>query len=55
MKRWVKDIFTLNDIVQFTPHSYQTKSMSEAEHGGPDWKYTQMRSLKKLKKEKHKA
>ena len=55
MKRWVKDIFTLNNIVEFSPHSYQAKSVSEAKHGSPDWKYTQMRLLKKLKKEKHKA
>ena len=34
--RWVKDIFTLNNIVGFSPHSYQAESMSKAEHGGPN-------------------
>ena len=36
MKRWVKDIFTLNDIVEFSPHNYQAESMSKAEHGRPN-------------------
>ena len=44
-----KDIFTLNNIVEFSPHA--TRSMSKAEHGGPNWKCTQTRLLKK----KHKA
>ena len=52
MKRLVKDIFTLNNIVEFPPHNYQAESMSKAEHGGPNWKYTQTRLLRE---KKHKA
>ena len=48
-RRWVKDIFTLNNIVEFSPHSYQAESMSKAEHGGPNGKYTETRLLKKNK------
>ena len=36
MRRWVKGIFTLNNIVEFSPHSYQTEAMSKVEHGGPN-------------------
>ena len=46
------DIFTLNNIVEFSSHSYQTESMSKAEHCGPNRKYTQTRLLRK---KKHKA
>ena len=34
MRKWVKD--TLNNIVEFSPYSYQAESMSKAEHGGPN-------------------
>ena len=47
MKSWVKDIFTLNTIVEFS--LIATRSVSKAEHGGPKWKYTQARLLKKKK------
>ena len=47
MKGWFKDIFTPNNIVEFSPHSYQTESMSKAEHGCPNGKYTQTRFLRK--------
>ena len=47
MKGWFKNIFTLNNIVEFSPHSYQTESMSKAEHGCPNGKYTQTRLLRK--------
>ena len=36
MRRWVKDIFTLNNIVEFSSHNYQAEPMSKAEHGGPN-------------------
>ena len=52
MRRWDKDTFTLNNIVEFSPHSYQAESMRKAEHGGPNWKYTETRLLKKFQKKK---
>ena len=51
MKSWVKDICTLNNIVELSPHSYQVSEL--AENGGPNRKYTQTRLLKK-KTTKHK-
>ena len=47
IKRWVKDIFTLDNIVEFSRHGYQVNEW--AEDGGPNWKYTQTRLLKKTK------
>ena len=36
MRKWVKDIFALNNIVEFSLHNYQAESMSKVEHGGPN-------------------
>ena len=55
MRRWVKDIFTLNNIVEFSPHNYQAEPMSNAEHGGPNRKYAETRLLKKFQKRKKKT
>ena len=55
MRRWVKDIFTLNNIVEFSPNSYLVESMSKAEHGGPNWKCTKTRLLKKFEKKQNKT
>ena len=30
MRRWIKDIFIKNNIVNFSPHSYRTVSSSKA-------------------------
>ena len=32
MRRWIKDIFTVNNIVNFSPHSCQAASSSKAKH-----------------------
>ena len=52
MRKWVKD--TLNNIVEFSPYSYQAESMSKAEYGGPNLKYTKTRLLKNFSKKPQK-